>query len=44
MDKKIMLVVGAGQISLAITRRLGTGKKILIGDLTAGRKRSIHSV
>lgn len=33
MDKKIMLVVGAGQISLAITRRLGTGKKILIGDL-----------
>lgn len=29
---KVMLVVGAGQISMAIARRLGFGKKIIIGD------------
>ncbi|RSJ12991.1 short chain dehydrogenase [Streptococcus intermedius] len=32
MTKGVMLVTGAGQISMAIARRLGYGKKIVIGD------------
>ena len=31
--KEVMMVVGAGQISLAITRRMGYGKKIILGDI-----------
>ena len=27
-----MIVVGAGQISMAIARRMGAGKKIILGD------------
>ena len=30
--KDVMLVVGAGQISMAIARRMGHGKKIILGD------------
>ena len=30
--KDAMIVTGAGQISLAITRRMGAGKKIVVGD------------
>lgn len=30
--KPVMLLTGAGQIGMAIARRLGAGKKILIGD------------
>ena len=33
MDKKdVMILVGAGQIGMAIARRMGYGKKIVIGD------------
>ena len=33
MDKKdVMILVGAGQIGMAIARRMGYGKKIIIGD------------
>ncbi len=32
MEKDVMLVIGAGQISTAIARRLGYGMKILLGD------------
>lgn len=32
MKKDIMLVTGAGQISMAIDRRIGCGKKIILGD------------
>ena len=32
MKKKVMLVTGAGQISMAIARRIGFGKKIILGD------------
>ena len=32
MNKNVMLWVGAGQIGLAIARRMGTGMKILVGD------------
>lgn len=31
-QKDVMLVVGAGQLSLAIARRVGYGKKIILGD------------
>lgn len=30
--KDVMLVTGAGQISMAIARRVGYGKKIVLGD------------
>ena len=32
MKKDVMLVTGAGQISMAIARRMGYGKKIVLGD------------
>ena len=32
MKKDVMLVTGAGQISMAIARRVGYGKKIVLGD------------
>lgn len=32
MEKKVMLVTGAGQISMAIARRMGYGMKIIMGD------------
>lgn len=32
MSKDVMIVVGAGQISMAIARRIGYGKKIILGD------------
>ena len=32
MKKDVMLVTGAGQISMAIARRFGFGKKIIPGD------------
>ena len=32
MNKEVMLVTGAGQISMAIARRIGQGKKIVLGD------------
>ena len=32
MSKDVMLVTGAGQISMALARRIGFGKKIVLGD------------
>ena len=32
MKKEVMLFTGAGQISMAIARRIGFGKKIVLGD------------
>lgn len=32
MDKNVVLWMGAGQIGMAIARRIGYGKKILVGD------------
>ncbi|MBR1820009.1 MAG: SDR family oxidoreductase [Clostridia bacterium] len=32
MNREVMLVTGAGQISMAIARRVGFGKKIILGD------------
>ena len=33
MKKKVMILTGAGQIGMAIARRMGYGKKIVVGDL-----------
>ena len=33
MRKDVVLWTGAGQIGMAIARRLGTGKKIIVGDM-----------
>ena len=30
--KEVMILTGAGQIGMAIARRMGTGKKIVVGD------------
>ncbi len=30
--KEVMIVTGAGQISMAIARRMGYGRKIVMGD------------
>lgn len=32
MEKEVMIVTGAGQIGMAIARRIGCGKKIILGD------------
>ena len=32
MEKEVALITGAGQISMAIARRIGFGKKIILGD------------
>ena len=32
MKKDVMIVIGAGQISMAIARRTGYGKRIILGD------------
>jgi lactate dehydrogenase-like 2-hydroxyacid dehydrogenase len=32
MKQKVMLWAGAGQIGMAIARRTGFGKKIIVGD------------
>ncbi len=32
MKKEVMLVTGAGQISMAIARRMGFGRKVILGD------------
>ena len=32
MNKEVMIVTGAGQISMAIARRIGFGKKIILGE------------
>ena len=33
MPKEVMAVIGAGQISMAIARRMGAGMKIVLGDI-----------
>lgn len=40
-DKKVMLVTGAGQLSMAIARRIGYGMKIVIGDKNLSNAQAI---
>lgn len=42
--KDVMLVVGAGQISMAIARRMGHGKKIILGDKSVQNCETIAKV
>lgn len=44
MAKEVMIVVGAGQILLAIARRMGYGKQILLGDKSEGNAKAIGKV
>ena len=42
--KEVMLVTGAGQISMAIARRIGYGKKIVLGDKNMDNCRTIAKI
>lgn len=45
MNKKdVMIVVGAGQISMAIARRMGYGKKIVLGDKKIENAKTIAEI
>lgn len=45
MDKKdVMIVTGAGQISMAIARRVGYGKKIILGDKKIENAKTIAKI
>lgn len=44
MNKEVMIVVGAGQISMAIARRMGYGKKIVLGDKNPSNLESIGKI
>lgn len=39
MKKDVMILAGAGQIGMAIARRMGYGKKIIVGDKKAENAR-----
>ena len=41
MTKDVMLVTGAGQISMAIARRMGYGQKIVLGDRSIDNAKAI---
>lgn len=41
MEKDVMLVIGAGQIGMPIARRMGYGKKIIVGDKKAENAQTI---
>ena len=43
-NKEVMLVTGAGQISMAIARRMGPGMKIVMGDKKMDNARSIAQI
>jgi NAD(P)-dependent dehydrogenase (short-subunit alcohol dehydrogenase family) len=42
--KDVMIVTGAGQISMAIARRMGYGKKIIIGDKNIDNAKTISKI
>ena len=44
MKKDVMIVTGAGQISMAIARRVGFGKKIVLGDKNMDNCRTIAKI
>lgn len=41
MSREVMIVTGAGQISMAIARRIGYGKKIVLGDKNIDNAKAI---
>ena len=44
MNKDVMIVTGAGQISMAIARRVGTGRKIVMGDKKMENAKAIADI
>ena len=44
MKKEVMILTGAGQIGMAIVRRMGYGKKIVIGDKKKGNAEAIAKI
>ncbi len=44
MSKDVMIVTGAGQISMAIARRMGFGKKIVMGDKNINNAKNIAQI
>ena len=44
LKKEVMIVTGAGQISMAIARRMGYGKKIVMGDKNIENAKAIAEV
>ena len=44
MRKEVMIVTGAGQIGMAIARRVGFGKKIVLGDKNMKNAESIAKI
>ena len=44
MKKEVMILTGAGQIGMAIARRMGYGKKIIVGDRETRRVPSLFAV
>ena len=44
MNTDVMLLIGAGQIGMAIARRMGYGKKIVVGDRTQKNAESVSRI
>ena len=44
MVKDVLILTGAGQIGMAITRRIGFGKKIIIGDKNIENAKNISEM
>ena len=44
MKKDVMIVTGAGQIGMAIARRVGFGKKIILGDKSMKNDETIAKI
>lgn len=44
MSKDVMILTGAGQIGMAIARRVGADKKIVIGDKNIDNARAVADV
>ena len=44
MNTEVMLLIGAGQIGMAIARRMGYGKKIGVGDRTQKNAESVSRI
>lgn len=42
--KEVLILVGAGQIGMAIARRVGFGKKIIIGDKNEDNVKAISKI
>lgn len=42
--KDVMILTGAGQIGMAIARRMGYGKKIVIGDKKIENAKAISDI